>query len=244
MSCSSVMSSLHDDPGAVHLVDPEHVLHELLGDLRQLHRVRDGDASRGRRLYDDVGRLYVDPDARVPELLLEEGARLRLEDVDDEEDEVGVPRHREDPLAQPPSRGRALDDPGEVEDLYPRALVVQDARDDVERGELVRRYLRLRVRQPVEQGGLADAGQADEDDRPVAGLLHVESDGAPRAPRLLLLLLQPELRELPLSTPMWCSVCLLTCVLWMSSSIFLIFSGMPNLTALHPNRLGHRLHRG
>ena len=39
-------------------------------------------------------------------------------------------------------------------------------------------------------------GQAYEDDRPVSRLLYVESDGAPRAPRLLLFLLHLELGEL------------------------------------------------
>jgi hypothetical protein len=70
----------------------------------------------------------------------------------------------------------ALDDPGQVEELDARALVLDHARDRGERGELVCGGLGLGVRGLGEERALADGGEADQRDARVAGLADVEPD--------------------------------------------------------------------
>ena len=62
---------------------------------------------------------------------------------------------------------RPLDDPRKVQQLDLAPLVVQVPRNGRERGELVPGGLGLGVRQLGEEGGLANAGEADERHAPV-----------------------------------------------------------------------------
>ena len=70
---------------------------------------------------------------------------------------------------------RALDDPGEVQQLYLRVVVVDDAGDARQRRELVRRHLAVRPREFREQRGLPHGREPDERDAPVAVLGHLEA---------------------------------------------------------------------
>src|SRR3989442_710959 len=191
----------HEDPGVVHIVDAKNVLHQLLAHLGELDVRGDRDASRVCHLYRNVRWLFVDPDSYRVQLSPQDSARLRLKDVHHEEYQVSVPRDRQDPLAEAPPGGGALDYPWEVEELNPGPVVVHDSRDDLQRRELVGADLRLRVRQPVEKGRLTHTGESDQDDGRIPRLLYVEPEGTAGALRLLLLLLPLEPRQLRLQEP-------------------------------------------
>jgi len=78
--------------------------------------------------------------------------------------------------------------------------VLQEAGDDVQRGEVVRGDLARRVRDLIQEGRLADAREADEADRRVPALLDriAWSATAPlEAPRFLFVLEPRQLRLQP-----------------------------------------------
>src|SRR3989442_9022334 len=190
-----------EDPGVVHIVDAKNVLHQLLAHLGELDVSGDRDASRVCHLYRNVRWLFVDPDSYRVQLSPQDSARFRLKDVHHEEYQVSVPRDRQDPLSEAPPGGRALDYPREVEELNPRSVDFHDSRDDLQRRELVGADLRLRVRQPVEEGRLTHTGEPNEYDGRISGLLYVKPERTPGALRLLFLLLPLEPRQLRLQEP-------------------------------------------
>src|SRR5713226_6904613 len=146
-----------EDPGVVHIVDTKYVLHQLLAYLGELDVRGDRDASRVCHFYSNVRWLFVDPDPYRAQLSPQDAARFWLKDVHQKEYQVSVPRDRQDPLAEAPPGGGALDYSREVEELNPRSVDFHDPRDDLQRRELVGADLRLRVRQPVEEGRFAHA---------------------------------------------------------------------------------------
>src|SRR3989454_1447187 len=191
----------HEDTGVVHIVDTKNVLHQLLAHLGELDIRGDRDASRVCHLYRNVRWLFVDPDSDRAQLSPQDSARFRLKDVHDKEYQISVPRDRQDPLAEAPPGGRALDYPREVEELNPRSVDFHNPRDDLQRRELVGADLRLRVRQPVEEGRFTHTGESDQYDGRIPRLLYVKPERTPDALRLRLLLLPLEPRQLRLQEP-------------------------------------------
>jgi len=189
------------DAGVVDPVDAEDVPHRVPPDPLQ-RPLRDHRDAADRGLLDHhVGRPLVGPDPYLPQLPLEDRPAPRLKDVEDEQDEVSRPRDREDTPAEAlPLRGAGYD-PGQVQDLYPGAPVLHHARDHLERREVVSAHLRARVRDPVQDRRLPDAGQPDEDHRGVAALLDRVALRGSAAPGGRLLLLTPQLREPGLEHP-------------------------------------------
>src|SRR3989442_7564273 len=192
---------LHENTGIVHIVDTKNVLHQLLAHPGELDVRGDRDASRVCHFYRDVRWFFVDPDSYCVQLSQQDSARFRLKDVHDKEYQISVPRDRQDPLAEAPPGGRALDYPWEVEELNPRSVDFHDPGDDLQRRELVGADLRLRVRQPVEEGRLTHTGESNEYDGRISGLLYVKPERTPGALRLLFLLLPLEPRQLRLQEP-------------------------------------------
>eukprot|EP00962_Isochrysis_galbana_P030560 scaffold9920_cov122-Isochrysis_galbana.AAC.1 len=91
--------------------------------------------------------------------------------------------HRRHAHLPPPALalGGALDDSRQVQQLDPAVLVVDHARDAGERGELIRRGLRLGAGEGGQDGRLAHRREADERNPRVAHLLHVEPLAGRRA---------------------------------------------------------------
>src|SRR6266540_7413820 len=186
----------HDDVAAQVSELPDHVRDHLLRDLLQGHGRIDCEPAAHLLLNYDVRRSRVHADAGGMELVREHG-HVRLEDVDHEEDEVAHAGDGDDLAASPAPLGGAADDARHVQDLDPRALVLHEPRDHLERGEVVRADLARRGGDRVEERGLPRRRESHEADRRVPRLLDGVADAAPLAFRraLLLLVLQPgELR--------------------------------------------------
>src|SRR6266566_1653833 len=171
--------------------------HELpLRELRLPHGRVDREAAAPAPRQRDVRRPFVEPDPRQPQLVHED-VHVRLEDVDHQQDEVAPAGDGQDLLPAAAALGGAADQPRHVEDLDLRAAVLEQARDDVERGEVVRRDGARRIRDLIEQRRLADGREADQTERCVPALLDRVARAATAGlepPRLLFVLEARDLR--------------------------------------------------
>jgi len=98
----------------------------------------------------------------------------RLEGVQHHQDEVGALGARDHLAPASLTLRSPLDDPRQVEQLDLGALVVDDAGDARERGELVPGGLGLGAREKREEGRLAHGREAYQGHPPVAVALHRE----------------------------------------------------------------------
>ena len=99
---------------------------------------------------------------------------FRLGRVQDHQDEVGGLGDRDHLAASAFALGGALDDPGKVEQLDLRVVVMDHAGDARERGELVRGGFGVRAGSQSQQRGLPHRGKSDQRDPAVSVLRHLE----------------------------------------------------------------------
>src|SRR5437016_7263867 len=178
---------------------PADVGDEVLVEFLQLDRCVHAETTAVRLRQGDIGGTLVQPDPRRPEFLLED-IDMSLEHVDHQEDQVAASGYGEDLLPPSAALRRTADESGHVEYLDLRAPMLEETRDHVQGGEVVRGYCAVRVRDLIEQRRLADGREADETGGRIAALLDgiTRSSAAPfESPRLLLVLEPSQLRLQP-----------------------------------------------
>src|SRR3989442_4534836 len=190
----------HDD-GAVQVAPlPADVRDHFGVELRELDGRVHGEPAAVRLRQGDVRGPLVQADPREMQFVRED-VDVGLEHVDHQEEQVARPGDGEDLLPATAALRRAPDEPGHVEHLDLRPAVLHETGDHVQRGEVVCGDLARRIRDLIQERGLADAREADEADRRVPALLDrvARPAAAPlEAPRLLLVV---ERRELGLQPP-------------------------------------------
>src|SRR5712664_788434 len=115
----------------------------------------------------------------------------RLKHVQDQQDKVCIPCHGED-SPSPAAAGRCTaDDSWKIENLNIRTIETQDPRHNRESCERVCRHFRLCIRQPVQNSGLTNAGESDENHRCVTAFANLEGRSATLRGGTFQLLVQP-----------------------------------------------------
>src|SRR3989442_8884284 len=189
----------HDDRAVQVAPLPADVRDHLRVELRELDRRIHGEPAAVRLRERDVRGPLVQADPREMQFVRED-LDMGLEHIDHQQEEITSPGDRQDLLAAPPALPCAPDEPGHVEHLDLRPAVLHEARDDVQRREVVRGDLARRIRDLIEERRLSDAREADEPDRRVPALLDrvARTAAAPlEAPRLLFVLEPRQLRLQP-----------------------------------------------
>src|SRR5439155_10874896 len=149
---------LSDDDRAVQ-VPPltAYVRYQFVVELRQLDRRVHAEATAVRFRQGDIGRTFVQPDPCQSQLFLED-IDMGLEHIDHQEDQVAASGHGEDLLPAAASLRGTADQSGHVEDLDLRAPILEETRNHVQSGQVVRGYCAVRGRDLIEQRRLADTG--------------------------------------------------------------------------------------
>src|SRR3989454_928118 len=189
----------HDDRAVQVAPLPADVRDHLRVELRELDRRIHGEPAAVRLRERDVRGPLVQADPREMQFVRED-LDMGLEHIDHQQEEITSPGDRQDLLAAPAALRCAPDEPGHVEHLDLRPAVLHEARDDVQRREVVRGDLARRIRDLIEERRLSDAREADEPDRRVPALLDrvARTAAAPlEAPRLLFVLEPRQLRLQP-----------------------------------------------
>ncbi|KAF5028453.1 hypothetical protein DSECCO2_658870 [anaerobic digester metagenome] len=138
------------------------------------------DTAVPRLSYGDIGSLPVDPDAGIVELAEKDVRVLLVEDVDQDEDQVGAPHHGDDLFPAPFAHGGAGDEAGNIQDLDLCAPVLHRAGDDGDGREgVIRRLAEIETGEPVEQRTLSDGWETDQDNGGVSRFLHGVTLAAP-----------------------------------------------------------------
>ena len=176
-----------------------HVLDRVDIDLGEFQGGFDLDPSVVGMGDDHIGLRLVQTDGGVVQLS-EQDVHPGVEDVADQEDDIGGPRGCDDLPPASLSAGRVLDQTGHVQDLDLGVVVLHDPWDDVEGGEVVGADLGLGTGELVQEGGFTDGRESDQGDGGVPGLLDVESLGGALG-RTALLLLHSEPGDLRLQLP-------------------------------------------
>ncbi len=113
---------------------------------------------------DDVWLAGVDAHSHFIQFLQENIDCVRIKRVAHEHNKVCRAHDRQNFASPALSMRRALDYSGKVENLYLRAAVFQNARDDSKRGKVVGAHLAENVGNPIHYGAFSDAGKADHCD--------------------------------------------------------------------------------
>src|SRR5208337_3350229 len=98
---------------------------------------REPDAAHRGFLDGDIGFRDVDTDARVVEFLDEDVYVLAVEDIHEDDDDVGAPHDADDFLAPALAHGGTGNQSGDIEQLDLRALVFERAGHYGEGGERI-----------------------------------------------------------------------------------------------------------
>ena len=147
--------------------DGPHVLNiEVEGPDR-----REPDTADRGLLDGDVGFRDVDTDARIVELLDEHVHVLAVEDVHEDNDDVGAPHDADDFLAPALAHGGTCDKSRDIEQLDLRALVFERAGHHGEGGKRIRGDRALGTGELVEERAFTGRREPDEDCGRVARLL-------------------------------------------------------------------------
>src|SRR5947209_7069362 len=108
-------------------------------------------------------------------LMLQQLHLSRLKHVQDQQDKVRVPCHRENSPSPSPTRRCSADNSRKIQNLDVRSVETQNPRDNGESCEGVRCNFRLGIRQPVQNSRLTNTREAYENDRCVTALADLES---------------------------------------------------------------------
>eukprot|EP01139_Manchomonas_bermudensis_P010142 Amastigsp_a340011_380.p2 type:complete len:325 gc:universal Amastigsp_a340011_380:300-1274(+) len=154
--------------------------HQRAVNFRQRHRRIELDASALLELDRDVRRRSVETDADRLELGLEKTPlSVAFGRVHHDQNEIRGPGHADDLAPTAFALRRALNDPGQIEELNLRPCVVNHAGDACQRRELVRGNLRLGGGHFREQSRLAHRGEADHRHARVPNTAHVKALALP-----------------------------------------------------------------